>query len=155
MLGSSDCPRDCEAAVPTAVAVDHEPKLPCATVRVGRRERARVGLVRAGAAATARRVRCRVRVLAPEQANLAVEGVGRLSNADFAAGRQHDEELVRVTASATATRKGAVASAGRGREGAGDARITKAERAGQQTAAVFSIVITLTVVTVLMIVQTW
>ena len=40
-------------------------------------------------------------------------------------------------------------------EGAGDARITKAERAGQQTAAVFSIVITLTVVTVLMIVQTW
>ena len=40
-------------------------------------------------------------------------------------------------------------------EGAGDARITKAERAGQQTAAVFSIIITLTVVTALLIIQTW
>ena len=40
-------------------------------------------------------------------------------------------------------------------EGAGDARITKAERAGQQTAAVFSIIITLSVVIGLMIVQPW
>lgn len=40
-------------------------------------------------------------------------------------------------------------------EGAGDERITKAERAGQQAAAVISIVITLTMVTVLLILQTW
>ncbi len=40
-------------------------------------------------------------------------------------------------------------------EGAGDERITKAERAGQQAAAVISIVITLTVVTVLLILQAW
>lgn len=40
-------------------------------------------------------------------------------------------------------------------EGAGDERITKAERAGQQAAAVISIVITLTVITVLLILQTW
>ncbi len=40
-------------------------------------------------------------------------------------------------------------------EGAGDERITKAERAGQQAAAVLAIVITLTVVTLLLILQTW
>lgn len=40
-------------------------------------------------------------------------------------------------------------------EGAGDERITKAERAGQQAAAVIAIVITLTMVTVLLILQTW
>ncbi len=40
-------------------------------------------------------------------------------------------------------------------EGAGDERITKAERAGQQAAAVIAIVITLTVITVLLILQSW
>ncbi|NQV99265.1 MAG: hypothetical protein HQ483_06180 [Rhodospirillales bacterium] len=40
-------------------------------------------------------------------------------------------------------------------EGAGDERITRAERAGQQAAAVISIVITLTMVPVLLILQTW
>lgn len=40
-------------------------------------------------------------------------------------------------------------------EGAGDERITKAERAGQQAAAVIAIVITLAVVTILLILQSW